>query len=132
MSTQIPVTYQNLKTKLLAELNNTSHVSLTTDIWTSLQTTSYCCVIVHYITDTLQSFSLKCQINNKTTRSTETQSNRNRTRRLNFGCSGSRRFIQNGRILAVISWSKNAFVTVLAHKEGSVSCSMLKKRVVSF
>ena len=41
MSTQIPVTYQNLKTKLLAELNNTSHVSLTTDIWTSLQTTSY-------------------------------------------------------------------------------------------
>ena len=52
MSTQIPVTYQNLKTKLLAELNNTSHVSLTTDIWTSLQTTSYCCVTVHYITET--------------------------------------------------------------------------------
>ena len=51
------------------------------------------------------------------------QSNHNRTSRLNFGCNGSRHFIQNQPILTVPTlWSKNAFVMVLVHTERSFSC----------
>jgi hypothetical protein len=43
--------HENIRKELQAKLNNTSYVSLTTDLWTSLQTKSYCGVTVHYITN---------------------------------------------------------------------------------
>ena len=49
---RLPETYQSVKRKLEWQLNNTTHIALTTDIWTSLQTKSYCCITAHYITDT--------------------------------------------------------------------------------
>ena len=49
---RLPETYQSVKRKLKGQLNNTTHIALTTNIWTSLQTKSYCCITAHYITDT--------------------------------------------------------------------------------
>ena len=41
--TRLPELYTDIKAKLQKQLD-------TTDIWTSLQTKSYCCVTAHYIT----------------------------------------------------------------------------------
>ena len=42
--------YKSVKIKLQAQLNSVSHIALTTDIWTSRQTLSYCCVTAHFLT----------------------------------------------------------------------------------
>ena len=42
--------YENTRSILLSELDAAVHVAITTDTWASLQTTSYRCVTVHYIT----------------------------------------------------------------------------------
>ena len=50
MTRHLPDLYDEIKTKLQKELDSSKYVGITTDIWTSLQTKSYCCVTVHYIT----------------------------------------------------------------------------------
>uniref|UniRef100_A0A1X7VJ64 BED-type domain-containing protein n=1 Tax=Amphimedon queenslandica TaxID=400682 RepID=A0A1X7VJ64_AMPQE len=47
---RLPELYAKVKAKLYKQLEATSNVSLTTDIWTSRQTKSYCCITAHYIT----------------------------------------------------------------------------------
>ena len=42
---RLPETYQSVKRKLQGQLNNTTHIALTTDVWTSLQTKYYCCIL---------------------------------------------------------------------------------------
>ena len=49
---RLPETYQSVKRKLQGQLNNTTHIALTTDIWTSLQTKSYCCALLPTTSDT--------------------------------------------------------------------------------
>ena len=43
--------YLSEKDKLQVQLNTIPHIDLTTDIWNSNQTRSYCCVTAHYITE---------------------------------------------------------------------------------
>ena len=50
LTRSIPDLYEEIKGKLQKELDSCKYVAVTTDIWTSLQTKSYCCVTVHYIT----------------------------------------------------------------------------------
>ncbi|XP_003388406.1 PREDICTED: zinc finger BED domain-containing protein 1-like [Amphimedon queenslandica] len=48
---RLPELYSEVKAKLQTELDKSAtHIAVTTDIWTSLQTKSYCCVTAHYIT----------------------------------------------------------------------------------
>ena len=46
---RLPELYAEVKAKLYKQLAATSNVSFTTDIWTSRQTKSYCCITAHYI-----------------------------------------------------------------------------------
>lgn len=41
--------YTSVKQKLKMELDNSMTVALTTDMWTSRQTQSYCCITAHYM-----------------------------------------------------------------------------------
>ena len=67
MRSILPDKYQKVKEEVRKELDATVNLALTTDIWTSRQTQSYCCVTVHYITDTwclksavLETFEFNC------------------------------------------------------------------------
>ena len=49
MRNHLPSKYETIKQQLLQDLAVTTSVGLTTDIWTSRQTESFCCVTAHYI-----------------------------------------------------------------------------------
>lgn len=44
----LPEKYKDIKIKLKEKIDSTTHLALTTDIWTSRQIRSYCCVTGHH------------------------------------------------------------------------------------
>jgi hypothetical protein len=46
---KLPKKYESTKEKVQKDLNSAISVALTSDIWTSCQTKSYCCVTAHFI-----------------------------------------------------------------------------------
>ena len=47
----LPEKYSNMKSMVRERLNKTSEVAVTTDIWTSCQSLSYCCLTAHTVSD---------------------------------------------------------------------------------
>ena len=47
----LPEKYDNVRMELKKKLSAASHVTITTDIWTSCQTRSYRCITAHYLTE---------------------------------------------------------------------------------
>lgn len=54
MRDMLPSLYREEIDKLNTELSKTSHVSITTDIWTSSQTQAFLSVTAHYVTDAFE------------------------------------------------------------------------------
>ena len=47
----LPEKYSNMKSMVRERLNKSSEVAVTTDIWTSCQSLSYCCLTAHTVSD---------------------------------------------------------------------------------
>ena len=50
--TRLHKAYESTRSTVQKKLDSTEHVAITTDLWTSLQTISYCGVTAHYTSET--------------------------------------------------------------------------------